>query len=96
MVLQIPKTKISLGEKIHHPMSQLPTYKPNREYIEGLVSLSKMKKEERESNPTKFKKLQRRLSELEATMTSDELLKNHEEAFPKISEPSTKNSKYKL
>lgn len=82
MVLQIPKTKISLGEKIHHPMSShLPTFVPHDEYIGLLLMLQKERNKEDKQDKVKIKNLNKRLSIIEATMTSEQIIYNNKIAY---------------
>lgn len=83
--LQLPKSKISLDNKIHYPLSShLPTFKPHDEYIGLLVMLQKEKNRGDKQDKVKVKNLSKRLSIIETTLTSEEIICNNRIAYANI------------
>ena len=83
MVLQIQKTKITL---VSNPpkLNHLPTFSPNEEYIQLLLSLQKERNKKDNQDSVKVKNLNKRLSNIEATLTPDEIIFNNRIAYANI------------
>lgn len=96
MLAANPIKRNKFGDKIHRPLSQLPTFNPNEEYIYLLATLHReLHKESQIIDHTKVRSLRRQLIKIELTLTSEEIICNTKLAIQDSPKPATK-SKYKL
>lgn len=64
-------------------LSHLPTFTPNKQYVELLVQLAKLPENERKNRTDRYLTIKVQLIQLEAKMTSEEIIANTKLAFPK-------------